>query len=457
MQSNNNNSSSSNSSNINLESKESLEKLFDAVINGLASPLDDVAQKKLICTEKGTIRDIIANYEIICKNDKIIQSHIKFNEFSRTLELDGKPFTDADLVTFTTYFSSVYELQSKSNLFDVLNRYNVPCYHPIKDKILEGIDEFRLPTAQSSSYIDNFFQNVCHKVAKDDDETIYFREVARMIFYGGIKRLFEPGSKFDYFVIFEGKQGTGKSRLVEMLNPVEKYYSDLRTIDGKEACECIDGSFIIELSELLALVRAKDVEAMKAFITRTVDKYRPAYGRYTAEVPRCNVFIGTTNDASFLTDVTGNRRYLPINIDETKPYEFFEGYADTKKYIMSCWKEAYLLYKAGKIYTNIPSVYNPILEAQRKMREIDNPVIGAIIDYVENYDPSKRCYEDKVCALEIYINCMNGLKKNYSRQSAKEIANIMSTIPGWSRNNKACRFKEYGPQKYWQKENSTNL
>ena len=180
----------------------------------------------------------------------------------------------------------------------------------------------------------NFFQNVCHKVAKDEDEIIYFREVARMIFYGGIKRLFEPGSKFDYFVIFEGKQGTGKSRLVEMLNPVERYYSDLRTIDGKEACECIDGSFIIELSELLALVRAKDVEAMKAFITRTVDKYRPAYGRYTAEVPRCNVFIGTTNDASFLTDVTGNRRYLPINIDETKPCEFFEGYADTKKYII---------------------------------------------------------------------------------------------------------------------------
>ena len=242
-----------------------------------------------------------------------------------------------------------------------------------------------------------------------------------------------------------------------MLNPVEKYYSDLRTIDGKEACECIDGSFIIELSELLALVRAKDVEAMKAFITRTVDKYRPAYGRYTAEVPRCNVFIGTTNDASFLTDVTGNRRYLPINIDETKPYEFFEGYADTKKYIMSCWKEAYLLYKAGKIYTNIPSVYNPILEAQRKMREIDNPVIGAIIDYVENYDPNKRCYEDKVCALEIYINCMNGLKKNYSRQSAKEIANIMSTIPGWSRCNSTYRFKDYGTQKYWQKENSTNL
>ena len=442
---------------INLESKESLEKLFDAVMNGLASPLDDVAQKKLICTDNGIIKDLQVNYDIICKNDKIIQSHIKFNEFSRTLELDGKAFADADLVMLLSYFNTTYGLKSKVNLYDALNRYNIPCYHPIKDKILEGIDEFRLPTAQGSSYIDNFFQKVCHKVAKDDDETIYFREVARMIFYGGIKRLFEPGSKFDYFVIFEGKQGTGKSRLVEMLNPVERYYSDLRTIDGKEACECIDGSFIIELSELLALVRAKDVEAMKAFITRTVDKYRPAYGRYTTEVPRCNVFIGTTNDSSFLTDVTGNRRYLPINIDETKPYEFFEGYSDTKKYIMSCWKEAYLLYKAGKIYTNIPSVFNPILEVQRKMREIDNPVIGAIVDYVENYDPSKRCYEDKVCALEIYINCMNGLKKNYSRQSAKEIANIMSTIPGWSRCNSTYRFKDYGTQKFWQKENSTNL
>ena len=64
MQSNNNNSSSSsNSSNINLESKESLEKLFDAVINGLASPLDDVAQKKLICSDNGIIKDLQVNYD----------------------------------------------------------------------------------------------------------------------------------------------------------------------------------------------------------------------------------------------------------------------------------------------------------------------------------------------------------------------------------------------------------
>jgi len=54
---------------------------------------------------------------------------------------------------------------------------------------------------------------------------------------------------------------------------------------------------------------------MKAFLSRTSDKARFAYAREAKEYPRQCVFIGTTNDAQYLLDSTGNRRFLPVAVE----------------------------------------------------------------------------------------------------------------------------------------------
>jgi len=89
-------------------------------------------------------------------------------------------------------------------------------------------------------------------------------------------------------------------------------------MENKDGMLLLGKTWIVKLAELGSMARARNHTAVKAFISRQVDAYRPPYGRVTVEVPRTSVFVGTTNEDEFLTDATGNRRYWPIRADATR-------------------------------------------------------------------------------------------------------------------------------------------
>lgn len=173
--------------------------------------------------------------------------------------------------------------------------------------------------------------------AKGNDE--YLAQVFRKWLVGMIMRIYVPGAKFDWMPIFEGFQGVGKSSFGRLLVG-EKYFIDwLPDLNNKDSALALQGVWAAEFGEL-ASFRKNEIETVKAFISRKVDKVRPPYGERWIESPRRCVFFGTTNNETYLRDESGNRRFKPVKVGKLS----FDQLIEDREQLFA---EAIWLYKHG--------------------------------------------------------------------------------------------------------------
>ncbi|HEQ59999.1 MAG TPA: hypothetical protein ENN74_00145 [Firmicutes bacterium] len=205
------------------------------------------------------------------------------------------------------------------------------------------------------------------------EENAYTREAGAAWLMAAIVRAFEPGAKFDQMLVLMGAQGVGKSTALRILAG-DEFFSDapfLHARDAREVLEVTAGVWILECAELDGIGK-RDVNTLRATITRQVDTGRPAYARSPVTMPRRFVLGGTTNEDRFLLDPAGNRRFWPVEVTRVD----LEGLAAARSQLFA---EALARYRAGTYSLLLgPEASALAKDAQDRRRVVDEGFIESL-------------------------------------------------------------------------------
>lgn len=212
--------------------------------------------------------------------------------------------------------------------------------------------------------------------AEDDQAIEYVSAIGRMFLIAMVARILRPGCQADYMLVLEGDQGTLKSSACRAL--AGDWFSDglPENISSKDARQHLRGKWLIEVSELAAFSKA-ETEALKAFITRREERYRPPFGRHDVAEKRQCLFVGTTNQDAYIKDPTGGRRYWPVKCTAIDR----DGIAEAREQLFA---EAVVAFKAGERWW--PTVENEreFFKPQQDRRQEDDPWHPTIREHLDN-------------------------------------------------------------------------
>lgn len=425
--------------------------------------VDDWKQQLKI-TEKGALAQTIENVVIILRHDPKLAGRIAINEMEHNIvTLSSLPWrqvqgpsqwTDADDAALRYYLERVYGLSGKDRIFDAVNVVaQEGAFHPVRE-YLDSCAWDGVPRVETLL--------VDYLGAED---TPYTRAVTRKALTAAVARIYRPGCKFDYMLTLRGKQGLGKSALIARLGG--KWFSDtFTTMQGKDAYEQVMGVWIMEVGELAGMRKA-EAETIKLYISKQVDRFRPAYGRRLQEFPRQCIFVATTNETQFLRDATGNRRFWVVDTPNQPTKSIWQDL--TPETVSRIWGEAVELFKAGEELF-LPRELEAAAREIQDLYEEENPRAGLVADYLDRLLPegwdnmdtyARRAWLESgsmgtvqrrtVCTMEIWAEALGGNPDRYDRYAGKEIRDIMASMDGWCRSKKLAYIRPYGRQRYYKR------
>jgi predicted P-loop ATPase len=295
---------------------------------------------RLMLDEEGKIIGNLANLILILRESPDWKGVLRFDEFATRVVIKRRPPFEAAINTpWTDHDESqarVWFLRQgiKAAAGDVGRAVQAAARHnafnPVRD-FFESLVWDGVPRLEA------WLQDYLHV---EDSE--YARAIGPRYLISAVARVYQPGAKVDHMLVLEGPQGRLKSEALRTLAIKDEWFTDrLSHIATKDAALDVAGVLIVEIAEMDALTRATP-SAMKLFLTRRRDRYRPPYGKHMVDRPRQNVFAGTINPVGgYLRDPSGARRFWPVACRGMIDRDGLEKVRD------QLWAEAVHRYKAG--------------------------------------------------------------------------------------------------------------
>lgn len=300
---------------------------------------------------RGNVVNSLQNCVLALTRDPLLGGHIRRNLFNERLTIDcplpwvreSSVISDTDLAFLQLHLERHYGLKAERCLPGALKIAATDnAFHPVRDR-LRALRWDGMPRVRNA---------LPHFLGAEVND--YHERCLRTFMLGAVRRVFQPGCKFELMLVLVGGQGAGKSTFLRSLALEPDWFSDdLRNLSDKDVFHRLNGRWIIEMSEMVATANARSIEEIKAFLSRDRDFCRLAYDRFGADHPRQCVFAGTTNRMDFLPmDRSGNRRFLPVQVDASKAdCHILDDPEASRVYFAQMWAEIMAQYDSGAYTT----------------------------------------------------------------------------------------------------------
>jgi predicted P-loop ATPase len=335
----------------------------------------------LVLSEYGKPKNTVANLAILFVKDDALKGCVGFDEFRHELRalralpaVEGMPassvgeWTEGHTTHVIAYIEATYGVSfAPPNVERILERSSrAHATHEVRD-YLNLLKWDSVPRAHE--LFRKYF-----KCTYEDAQ--YTERIGKMLLVGAVARVMQPGCKVDTMVVLKGEQGTGKSSAIKAL--AGNWYTDSPIEFGtKDAVQALLGVWLVEIPELQGMSN-RNANEVKSFVSCASDRYRPSYGRKAINVPRQCIFIGTTNEDEFLTDATGNRRFLPVTVMGQIDLEALARDRD------QLWAEAVHLYNAGELWYDNSSEFKALAAQVAKGFVTSDFVEVAVADWLRD-------------------------------------------------------------------------
>ncbi len=259
----------------------------------------------------------------------------RLNRMTQAVEFEGKVLPETHVSVFREQIEDAPYggfAPGKDHVYDAVRSLaEQQAYHPVQ-QYLEG-----LPKWDGTERLRYVAAGLLHAEADELTSTM----VARW-FLSAVARALKPGCQVDTALVLVGPQGYRKSSFFRAVAG-DAWFADTEVrIGDKDGLQQIHAAWITEWGELDRITGARHAGEIKAFISRRADTFRPPYGRVTETFQRSCVIVGSTNEAEFLADPTGSRRFWVVRVGA--PIEMADVYAAREQ----LWAEAVHRYRAGE-------------------------------------------------------------------------------------------------------------
>jgi predicted P-loop ATPase len=233
---------------------------------------------------------------------------LSYNEFSDVLLIGGQPLQDRQLSDLWFRIDSEFHFRPTAEFFEKSIKHLAwkNGFHPVKI-YLDGLVWDGIPRV--NTWLRDY-------AGAEDSE--YLQAVSSIFLMAAVRRIDEPGCKYDEMLVLESGQGVEKSTTLATLCPDKAWFCDdlPLNVSSQRLIEGTLGKWIVEAADM-AGKRKAEIEQLKAMLSRQVDgPARMAYARLPVERARQFVLVGTTNSQTYLTDPTGNRRFWPVEVSD---------------------------------------------------------------------------------------------------------------------------------------------